>query len=201
MEKNTKKIMDEIRQFAAENFVPIVREETQKHLVQTIQNVKPKQILEIGTAIGYSGILMLSNCEEGTHLTTIELIEKRFEKAKQNFEKVGFASQVTQIFDDAFKAISQQKENSFDFIFLDGPKGQYANYLPILKKLLKPNGVLFADDVLYRGMVLSDEYPKHKERRIVLGLRAFLQNLMQDNDFETKLFEIEDGFTISKKIK
>lgn len=198
MKENIKALKEELEKFASENVVNIVRQQTQKHLIDIVKATQPKQILEIGTAIGYSGILMLANCN--AHLTTIELIEKRFTQAKKNFEKANLSSRVTQIFDDAINALQNLPENYYNLIFLDGPKAQYAKYLPYLKKLLKTNGILFADDVLYRGMVLTNEYPKHKERRIVLGLRDFLNDILNDKNFETTLNKIEDGFTISKKV-
>ena len=146
-------IESEIREFAKDNFIPIVRPKTSELLIEKVKEVDPNNILEIGTAIGYSGILMLQNST--AKLVTLEKDEKMQKLALENFEKENLRDRVELIFGDA-KDFIEKTPQMFDLIFLDGPKGQYLNYLPFLLKMLNKNGLLFCDNVLFGGLVLSD---------------------------------------------
>lgn len=188
---------EEILNFARKNWVPVLRDKSADFLCKLVKDKQPKRILEIGTCIGYSGILMLENTKDSFLIT----IEKDFEKAKvaeENFKQAKLESRVRVVNMDAGEFIKELEINSerFDFIFLDGPKGQYLNYLPTLKKLLNIEGILVADDVFYHGLV-NGGYPKHKHRTIVFRLREFLENIKNDKDFETIILDIEDGISIS----
>jgi predicted O-methyltransferase YrrM len=190
--------MEEIIQYAKENFVPIVRPKTLELLLSTIRKNKTQKILEIGTAIGYSGSQMLLNSE--ATLTTIEKNEKMFEVSKNNFERLGLSSRVTQINGDAKEVLQQLVDNNerYDFIFLDGPKGQYLGYLPLLNELLKVNGIIFADDVLFRGLVQGNDWPRHRIRTLVLNLRKYLEEV-QKPPFVSEIIDLEDGVCITTK--
>lgn len=190
--------MEEIIKYAKENFVPIVRPKTLELLISTIKENKTKKILEIGTAIGYSGSQMLINSE--AKLTTIEKNEKMYEIAKNNFVRLGLCERVTQINGDAKEILSElvNKNEKYDFIFLDGPKGQYLGYLPMLNELLEVNGIIFADDVLFRGLVQGNEWPKHRIRTLVLNLRKYLEEV-QKPPFTSKIIDLEDGVCITTK--
>lgn len=188
---------EEILNFARKNWVPVLRDKSADFLCKLVKDKQPKRILEIGTCIGYSGILILENTKDSFLIT----IEKDFEKAKvaeENFKQAKLESRVRVVNMDAGEFIKELEINSerFDFIFLDGPKGQYLNYLPTLKKLLNIEGILVADDVFYHGLV-NGGYPKHKHRTIVFRLREFLENIKNDKDFETIILDIEDGISIS----
>ncbi len=191
-------MFEQIKAKAQDEYIPIIREQSGKKLYDLCKQYKPKSILEIGTAIGYSGSIMLSAYNQ-TVLTTMEKDEKRYNEAVRNFEKGGFGGRVNAILDDALNVLSHLVENNFkfDFIFLDGPKGQYARYLPYLKSLLNSGGVLFADNIYFKGLVLSQEKIPHKHRTIVNNLRQFINMIKQDRDFNTEFYEIEDGFSIS----
>ena len=184
----------EIKEYAKKEWVPIIREQSAIFLCDYVKKHNPQSILEIGTAIGYSGILMLEN--SAAKLTTIEINKDFFELAKQNFCDAGFESRVEMFCDDA-KNVFQKLNKKFDLIFLDGPKGQYLSYLPILKELLNEGGTLIVDDVFYHGWVKGEDYPRHKHRTIILRMREFLKKLETDEDFNTQILDIEDGIAVA----
>ena len=186
-----------IKKYAEENSVPIIREKSAEFLFQQVESKKPKKILEIGTAIGYSGLLMLKACDG--FLTTIEKDAERVKLAKENFSKYNFLQRVNIVCDDAQKVLEKfsTKGYKFDFIFLDGPKGQYIKYLPLIKLLLNKNGVLFVDNIYLHGLVKSIGPIAHKHRTMVVNLRKFLKTLQEDNDFSSNFYDIEDGIAIS----
>lgn len=192
----------EIRKYARENHIPVLLDDTAHLLISQIEKLKPESILEIGTAIGYSGTLMLKSCLT-SKLVTIEKDNSNFLLAKKNFKEFDLHHRVTQIFGDAYEEIEKLNisGNKFDFIFLDGPKGQYVKYLPILKNMLNLNGVLFSDNVLFKGLVNGPEFVAHRKRTIVMNLRKFLNLLENDSDFISETIEIGDGVNISKLIK
>ena len=183
-----------------DDYMPFIRDESAKVLFEICQTEKPKNILEIGTAVGYSALLMLEGAKE-SFVTTIEKDEKRAQEARVNFEKNGVKQRVNLVIGDAGQVLPQLEEEgkNFDLIFLDGPKGQYLRYLPHLKNLLCKGGLLVADNVLLHGWVKGEEFVKHKHRSMVVNLRKFLKALEEDCDFDSKLLEIEDGMTISRK--
>ena len=189
---------EEMIEFARKNWVPVLRDKSADFLCKLVKEVQPKQILEIGTCIGYSGILMLEN-SSNSFLTTIEKDGNRVKEAQKNFRQANLEKRVEVLNADAKNAIEQLLSDGkkFDFIFLDGPKGQYINYFETLKKLLNIGGYLVADDVFYHGLV-KGEYPKHKHRTIVFRLRDFLDKISTDKDFETAILDIDDGMSVSK---
>ncbi|MFA6860280.1 MAG: O-methyltransferase [Clostridia bacterium] len=191
------KLLKELHEYAKENNVPIVLDDTKEKLEKIVKDNNFKETLEIGTAIGYSGLLILKN--SNCNLTTIEKDIVRFDIAKKSFDLAGVTSRVTQILGDAVDYIYSTSKK-FDFIFLDGPKGQYYKWLPFLKNMLNENGVLLADNVLFKGMVKKEGLVKHKNRTIVLSLRSFIKDLETDNNFDTSLFECGDGIIIAKKM-
>lgn len=191
--------LQEIREEAKEKYIPIVRSQTIDRVVEIINKDGYKDILEIGTAIGYSGIIMLSQ-NPLIKLTTIEKNETRIFEARKNFESVGFESRVKLIGGDALEELKNlsSKKNKFDFIFLDGPKGQYYKYLPLLKQMLKFGGTIFTDNILLGGLLKNPEKVTHKNRTMYNNMNKFLSMLCSDSDFDTQIIEIDDGFTISK---
>lgn len=193
--------LKKIEKFARANFIPVLLQDTAKKLASTVKLYEPIEILEIGTAIGYSGTIMLKSSKE-SHLTTIELDQKNFDMAKENFEKFKLTDRVTQIKGDAMSVLEELATSfkKYDFIFLDGPKGQYIKYLPIIKRLLNYGGRLFADNVLYKGLVKSKEFIPHKKRTIVVNLRKFLDSIQSDIEFDCELLETGDGIMIAKYV-
>ncbi|MGN1222053.1 MAG: O-methyltransferase [Christensenellales bacterium] len=186
-----------LSQQCREQYIPVVREKTADLLCSLIEKNKPKEILEIGTAIGYSGTLMLLSCDN-SHLTTLDTNNEMCQKALQTFKEYGVADRVNILNTDALEFFKTNSK-SFDFIFLDGPKGQYIKYLPYIKNSLNKNGMCFCDDVLYFGMVKDDSLVIHKKITIVRNLREFIAKVQADADFDSELLDIEDGVLLITK--
>ena len=175
--------------------IPVADDETLQFLLLTVSALRPKRILEIGTAVGLSGVAMLSTLPTA-RLTTIELEEERYMEAKGNFEKFGFQNRVNAYLGDAGEILSMM-DGEFDFVFLDGPKAQYEKYLFDLKRLMKKGAVLFADDVLLYGWVSGVEPTPQKRHSIVDKIRSYLENVTNDKDFITSVLDIGDGVALS----
>mgnify|MGYP003571377965 CR=1 FL=1 len=188
-------IDSEYREYAKINFVPIVREKTRDLLMEKIKEINPQKILEIGTAIGYSGILMLLN--SNASLVTLEIDENMYKIAKSNFQKENLTNRVNIVLGDA-KNYLENSDEKFDFIFLDGPKSKYIEYLPKLIKMLNTNGLIFCDNVLFKGLVKSKEEPPKKYRTIVRSLRKFLYEIENNNNLNVKVLDLEDGVALIK---
>ncbi len=207
-----KQKMIEFANKCREKFIPVVREKTADLLSDLICKNSPKKILELGTAVGYSGTIMLSSCKT-SHLTTVELNQNFCDEAKKTFEEHNLLDRVEIVNDDILnflenetqRILSLQAKNidieneKYNFIFLDGPKGQYLKYYQYLKQLIVKNGIIFCDDVLYFGMVFDDSKVIHKKITIVRNLREFLTIAQNDKDFESELIEMEDGILVLKK--
>lgn len=191
--------LDKMLSFARENYIPVMLDDTKKLLQQLTAENQPKKILEIGTAIGYSGIVMLTSSPEA-QLNTIEMDEKSAEMARQNFIQAGVYERVNLFVGDA-KEIVTQLTGKYDFIFLDGPKGQYDCFLPYLIDVLEVGGLLVCDNVLYKGLVEHVPEHRHKHITIARNLNRFLDDLNNDNRLTTRLHRIGDGVTVSRRIK
>lgn len=190
--------LEEIALKARQQHIPVLLGDTAKFLIDFLKDKKINNILEIGTAIGYSGVLFLQVCK-GAKLVTIDINQDRQSVAKKNFEQFGFGENVTLINGDAYDII-KTLNTKFDFIFLDGPKGQYLKYLPYLLELLNENGFLIADNIYFHGKVRQEGFIPHKHRTMVVNLRKFINEITSNKNLQTELFEIGDGISISKKI-
>ncbi|RUA08681.1 MAG: O-methyltransferase [Fusobacteria bacterium] len=186
-------IILEMEDYAKEHNVPIVTKEVAEYLKFMIDSHKITNILEVGTAIGYSGSVMLQGNDK-VKLTTLEIDEKRHNLAKINFEKMGFSSRVTQILGDALEEIPKL-EDQFDFIFIDASKGKYMNFYKDSYKLLKKDGIIFIDNIMFRGY-LYNEYPK-RFKTIVRKLNEFIEYLYENENFV--LLPFGDGIGLVKK--
>lgn len=175
--------------------IPVADEETLNFLLLTLETCQPKAILEIGTAVGLSGVAILQACPSAK-LTTIELEEERYLEAKENFAKFGVEKRVNAYLGDAGEILSMM-DGQFDFVFLDGPKAQYEKYLFDLKRLMKKGAVLFSDDVLLYGWVSGEQPTPQKRHSIVEKIRSYLTTLTSDNDFRTSVLNIGDGVALS----
>lgn len=178
--------------------VPIIREESHNKLIEIVSRLQPKTILEIGTAVGYSGMLMLSTCKDAK-LITIEHDIKKVEEARQNFKDTSLDDRVVVVHADCMEELSTMVaegnyDNYFDFIFLDGPKAQYIKMLEALILLTKKGGTILADNVLFRGFVKDKTLMPRRFKTIVKRLNMFLDEIAVHKDIkEYKLYEIEDG--------
>ena len=175
--------------------IPVADDETLQFLLVTLQQVKPLRILEIGTAVGLSGVAMLQALPNAK-LTTIELDEDRYLQAKDNFEDFGVSSRVNAFLGDAGEILSMM-DGEYDFVFLDGPKAQYEKYLFDLKRLMKKGATLFSDDVLLFGWVSGEEETPQKRRSIVEKIRSYLDVLTEDKQFITSVLNVGDGVALS----
>ena len=191
----------EIEVFGRSNNYPILLGDSCYELLSLIQNEQPKNILEIGTCIGYSGTLMLKTLQQAK-LTTIEINEQSASIAKANFDELGLSNRVQILIGDAKDLIKQLNEK-YDFIFLDGPKAQYKTYLPFLIDLLNIGGIIFADNVYFKGFVMQDEsaFIPAGIRSIVKNLRLYLKLVKQDARLQVNVKDIGDGICIAKKVK
>ena len=187
-----------IEQFARKNYIPVMLDDTKELLFKTVANCQPKRILEIGTAIGYSGIVMLSACETAT-LNTIELLESSANMARENFREAGVLDRVTIFLGDA-REIVMQLTGSYDFIFMDGPKGQYEVFLPYLTDLLEVGGTLVCDNVLFKGLVENQPENGHKKVTIARNLKQFLHQLHTNPTLKTTLYHTGDGVSVTIKL-
>lgn len=191
------KYLEKLEKISRENHIPIIKDDGCDFLIEFCKKNSPKNILEIGTAVGYSGSFMLLSAKYA-HLTTIEKNTISFNEAKNTFSHLNLSNRVTQILGDAGEEI-KKLQDKYDLIFLDGPKGQYIHYLPILLDLLTKDGTLIADNVLYRGLIRSDEYVKHKHRTMVVNLRLFLKEIETSDKLITKVYDIGDGIAVIRK--
>ncbi len=187
------KVILEMEEYAKEHNVPIVTKEVAEYLKFMIKSNKSKNILEVGTAIGYSGSVMLQGNED-VKITTIEIDEDRYNEARENFEKMGYSSRVNQILGDALVEIPKLND-TFDFIFIDAAKGKYMDFYKDSYKLLKKDGIIFIDNIMFRGY-LYNEYPK-RFRTIVRKLNEFIEYLHENEDFV--LLPFGDGIGLVKK--
>lgn len=189
--------LDRIEKFGRDHFIPVIVSDTLDILLDVVKSNNPKSILEIGTAIGYSGSAMLLNCS--AHLDTIEYSKDNFDIAKDNFASLNLSSRITQYLGDAYQVLQDLCKNGkkYDIIFLDGPKGQYIKYYPYLKSLTHSGSIIVCDDVLYYGHVLNDDFIPHKRRTIVVNLRKFLHTITNDCDVETKIYDNGNGMSIT----
>ena len=192
--------LSQLEKFARERYIPVMLDDTKELLFNTVKERQPRRILEIGTAIGYSGIVMLSASEHAT-LNTVELNEQTANMARANFAEFGMTDRVNVFVGDA-REIVPQLTGSYDFIFLDGPKGQYEVFFPYLTDLLEVGGVLVCDNVLYKGLVEHvPENKRHKHITVARNMRAFLDDITTNTRYSTILHRIGDGVTVSTKIR
>lgn len=199
LERGNGIMLDELEQFALRTDVPIIRKEMQSFLKTMMVMNKPKQILEVGTAIGFSALLMAEFAPEDCRITTIEKYDKRIPIAKENFAKFNRADQITLLEGDATEILKQLDE-TYDFIFMDAAKGQYINFLPDILKLLKPGAVLVSDNVLQDGGIIESRYAVTRRNRTIHGrMREYLYTLKNHPELETAIIPLGDGITLSVK--
>ena len=194
-------IIEQIEQEAKETFVPIIRKETQSFLKVLLLMKKPVRVLEVGTAIGYSAILMSHYLPKDGRITTIEKYEKRIPIARENFSRAAVADRITLLEGDALE-IMKSLEEPFDFIFMDAAKGQYIHYLPEAIRLLAPEGVLMSDNVLQDGDVIESRFAVERRNRTIHSrMREYLYELKHNERLQTSILPLGDGVALSIKKK
>lgn len=191
--------LEALEQYALENRVPIIRREMQSFIKMFLALNKPKRILEVGTAIGFSTLLMCEYGPKDMEIVTIENYEKRIPIAKENFRKAHREGQITLWEGDAGE-ILRELEGSFDMIFMDAAKGQYINWLPDVMRLMKNGGVLISDNVLQEGDIIESHYlVERRNRTIYKRMREYLYELKHNPALVTSILPLGDGVTVSVK--
>ena len=193
--------LDQLELQAKKDRVPIIRREMQSFLKVLLQIKKPTKILEVGTSIGFSALLMAKYTPEDTRIVTIEKYEKRIPVAKANFQAAGMDHRITLLEGDALE-ILREMEDSFDFIFMDAAKGQYIHFYPEVMRLLAPEGILVSDNVLQEGDLIESHFAvERRNRTIYKRMREYLYVLKHDERLETSILPVGDGAAVSYKMK
>lgn len=193
------KILDEIEKEAVASYVPIIRKEMQSFLKVLLEIKRPERILEVGTAVGFSAILMAEYNPVDCEIVTIENYEKRIPIARSNFKRAGMEEKITLIEGDA-QEVLKTLTTPFDFIFMDAAKGQYLNFLPDILRLLEENGILVSDNVLQDGDIIQSRFAvTRRNRTIHKRMREYLYELTHHEELVTAVLPLGDGITISTK--
>ena len=188
-----------IKQKALEEHIPIIMDDTLEVIAKILAEKKPEKILEIGTAVGYSAICFSEYLKENGRIDTIERDEQREAEARENIKKVGVEDKIKLYEGDAVEILPTLNEK-YDVVFIDAAKGKYPFFLEQALRMLKDDGIILADNILYKGYVMSD-YNKHKQRTAVTHLRQYIKEITENPELETEILEVGDGLAISKKIK
>lgn len=193
-----KETIIEMEKYAREYNVPIIEKDSIKFIMKYIKLNNVKTILEIGTAIGYSGILMVS-ANEGTSLTTIERDEKRYMEAIKNVKKCDLEKQIEIVFQDALDVNLVGRQ--YDLIFIDAAKGQYIKYFEKFSHYLSPNGVIISDNINFHGLVGNrDESLSKNLNSLVSKIEDYIEFLKKNTEFTTKFYDIGDGLSVSYRV-
>lgn len=193
--------LDQLERSALADEVPIIRQDMQSFLKVLLAIHRPKRILEVGTAVGFSALLMAANTEEDCLITTIEKYEKRIPQAKKNFADAGMQERITLLEGDAAE-IMESLQESYDMIFMDAAKGQYIYFLPEALRLLKTGGILISDNVLQDGDIIESHYAvERRNRTIYKRMREYLYVLKHTDGLLTSIIPTGDGAAITVKQK
>ena len=199
LETENSEILEQIEREALNDGVPIIRKEMQSFLKVLLRIKKPLHILEVGTAVGFSAILMSEYVAGNCKITTIENYEKRIPVARDNFKRAGKEAQITLIEGDAMEVL-KGLEGSYDFVFMDAAKGQYIAYLPEVLRILSPEGILISDNVLQNGEIIESRFVvERRDRTIHSRMREYLYTLKHHEELETSILPLGDGVALSIK--
>ena len=194
-----KGVLKELEKYAKDYHVPIVQPEVAQLILVLAKTVQPMSILEVGTAIGYSAILLSQTLKPNGKIISIERYDKMIEQAKQNIEKAGLEDTI-QVVPGEAEEILAQLEGQFDYIFIDAAKGKYSAFLPHCLRLLRTGGLLISDNVLYQGMIASDKLVVRRKKTIVTRMRQYLHTISHHPQLESSIIPIGDGVAVSCKI-
>ena len=190
------KELEIVKEKALEDHIPIIMDDTLEKIKEILENENPNRILEIGTAVGYSASQFARYTDKKCKIDTIEIDEERAKEAKENIKKIGFEDRINVIVGNAVDIIPTLT-NKYDIVFIDAAKGKYPIFLEESLKLLNRGGLILADNILYKGYVMSD-YNKHKQRTAVRHLREYIKEITENDNFETEILEIGDGLSITR---
>lgn len=201
LDRGNTAFLNELEREARKAYVPVIRQETQSLLKTLLALTMPREILEVGTAVGFSALLMCEYGPENVHVTTIENYEKRILKARENFRRAGRETQITLHAADAAEVLPTLT-GSYDLIFMDAAKGQYLHFLPEVLRLLAPGGLLVSDNVLQDGDMMESRFAvERRNRTIHKRMREYLYELTHSPELTTTVLAVGDGVTISVKNK
>lgn len=189
--------IDKIKKKALEEHIPIIMDDTLEVVGKILEDNRPNKILEIGTAVGYSAIRFSRYLNDNGFIDTVERDKERVKEARQNIKDLNLEEKIHIYEGDALE-ILPTLIGPYDVVFIDAAKGKYPIFLSEALRMLNNNGIIIADNVLYKGYVMSD-YNKHKQRTAVRGLREFLKNLNENENLTTDIIEVGDGLAISRK--
>lgn len=192
------KTIEQIKEKALEDHIPIIMDDTLEVVGKILEDKRPDRILEIGTAVGYSAIRFSKYLSDNGYIDTIERDEERISEAKQNIKDLNLEEKIHIYEGDALEVLPTLT-GPYDVVFIDAAKGKYPIFLSEALRMLASHGIIVADNVLYKGYVMSD-YNKHKQRTAVRGLREFLKELTENENLTTEILEVGDGLAISKKM-
>ncbi|MDE6014322.1 MAG: O-methyltransferase [Acetatifactor sp.] len=199
MDEGNTPFLDELEKYALQTQVPIIRKSTQQLLKFLLAFARPKHILEVGTAIGFSALLMSEYGPEGCRITTIEKYAKRIPVARENFARAGKSEAITLLEGDAAELLPTLEE-TYDMIFMDAAKGQYIHFLPDILRLLAPGGLLVSDNVLQDGDIIESRFAvTRRNRTIHTRMRDYLFELNHHPGLQTVILPVGDGVTLSVK--
>ena len=188
--------LEKIKEKALEEHIPIIMDDTLEVISNILIEKKPKRILEIGTAVGYSAMCFSKYlCENGI-IDTIERDEDRAKQAIENIRKVNVEDKIKLYIGDAVEILPTLNEK-YDIVFIDAAKGKYPFFLKEAMRMIQNDGIIFADNILYKGYVLSD-YNKHKQRTAVRNLREYIKEVTENPNIETEILEVGDGLAVSR---
>ncbi len=188
--------LKKVKEKALENHIPILMDDTLEKIEEILQKEKPKRILEIGTAVGYSASMFAKSTEDDCIIDTIEIDEERAKEAKENIKKIGVAERINIMVGNAVD-ILPTLTSTYDIVFIDAAKGKYPIFLENAIRLIKDGGIILADNILYKGYVMSD-YNAHKQRTAVRHLREYIKEITENDKCESEILEIGDGLAITK---
>ena len=191
-----KQELEKIKQKALEEHIPIIMDETLEVIEKYLNKNKPNRILEIGTAVGYSAICFTQFLAENGVIDTIERETDRVEEAKKNIKLAEVEDKINIYEGDAVE-ILPTLNNQYDVVFIDAAKGKYPFFLKEALRMINKEGIIFADNILYKGYVMSD-YNKHKQRTAVRNLREYIKEVSENPNLETEILEVGDGLAVSK---
>ena len=186
-----------IKERALEEHIPIIMDDTLEVVDKILKELKPKKILEIGTAVGYSAMCFSEYLIDGGKIDTIERDEQRVKEARENIVKVGVEEKINILEGDAVE-ILPTLDDKYDMVFIDAAKGKYPFFLKEALRMLNEKGIILADNILYKGYVMSD-YNKHKQRTAVRNLREYIAEVTGNPNLETEILEVGDGLAITKR--
>lgn len=188
--------LEKIKKKALEDKVPIIMDDTLEVVAKILTEIKPNKILEIGTAVGYSAICFSEYLQENGKIDTIERDTERVKEARENIKKAEVEDKINIYEGDAVEILPTLNDE-YDVVFIDDAKGKYPFFLNQALRMIRQGGVIIADNVLYKGYVMSD-YNKHKQRTAVRNLREYIAEITNNDKLETKILEVGDGLAISK---